>query len=293
MRGRTRVIHTLVASVAAVALSAPASAAGGQPGRTLEWGLTDCRGVVALIPVDRATLQPHLPAGFSPTLPPSVAALLPPDPRLEAVLGLEVFDCVQGEGLHGPVEGLDYASFWTFVEPPAHLADHGKQLTFFKWDTLVPDEPRRELLREYGVPARDGHVALDLWSDEVVPSTGSGAPAVALDAGWSFDGGERYTFTGVATAPVEFAGSFVEYGHAGTGLAKWATDYRSLRALGGAGAVTLDPAGFPAQALGRTVTDAYFLVLTGLDFVDGQITLPPRRCASHADDTGGGACPCG
>jgi hypothetical protein len=284
MRARTRLIHALLAAAASVALSTPASAAGGQPGRTLEWGLTDCRGVVALIPTQKATLQPHLPGGFSPTLPPSVAALLPPDPRLEAVLGLEVLDCVEGAGLHGPVQGLDYASFWTFVQPPVHLRNHGKQLTFFKWDTLVPDEPRRELLREYGVPARDGRVTVDLWSDEVVASTGSGvgAPAVALDAGWSFDGGERYRFTGVATAPVEFAGSFVEYGPAGTGLAEWTTDYRSRRALGGAGTVTMEPAGFPARMLGRTVTDAYFLVPTGLDFFDGQITLPPKDCAARA-----------
>lgn len=269
----------MTGGLAAVLLLAPASAGARQDGgRSLEWGLSDCRGVIGLIPVEAAAVRAHLPPGFAPVLPDSVAALLPPDPRLDAVLGLEVLDCARGVGLHGWLEELDYASFWTFVEPPARLRDHGQELAFFKWDTLVPDRDRRDLLRRYGLAARGGEVDLTLWSDDAVGGASADA-GVAFEAGWSFSDGERYRFTGAAAAPVSFAGSFIEFTQASSGLAEWVTRYRSDRAVAGAGTVTLDPRGLPARMLGRISSDAYFLVPSGLDFFGSRIDLPPKPAA--------------
>jgi hypothetical protein len=256
----------LTVIVGAVVVAAPVAA---QPtGRTLDWGLTDCRGVIALVPSSPEVLEPHLPDGFAATFPAGVAALLPPDPRLEAVVGLEVLDCAEGVGLHGTVEGLDYASFFTFAEPPAHLRSPDRDFHFVKWDVLVPDAPRRDVLRRYGLAARDGEATFRTW----LP----GAGGTAFDVGWTFEGGEGYRFRGVAGAPVDFIGSFVEHSSAGNGLAAWTTQFEAAAATGGAGVVELAQGGFPARVLGRTVADAYFLVPAGLDFVDGLITLPAQ-----------------
>lgn len=257
-------------------------ASAGEDGRTIDWGLSGCRGLVVLVPTSPESLEAHLPAGFTATMPDSVAELLPPDPRLEAVLGLEVLDCEEGAGLHGPVQGLDYASFWTFVEPPEGHDDRGHDLSFVKWDTLVPDEPRRDLLVDHGLAARDGEVSFDLWSP-LDPGAG-----VGFDAGWTFADGETYRFIGAAAVPVDFNGSFVEYAPASVGLAEWETSYRSASAFGGQGLAELDADGWPAEVLGDTLVDAYFLVPSDLDFYDATITLPPGSRAPAAARLQGG-----
>lgn len=259
----------------ALALSVllPVPAAWGDGGRTLDWGLSGCRAVIALVPVEPAALQAHLPEGFTATVPDSVAAVLPPDPRLDAVIGIEALDCAQGVGLHGTVDDLDYGSFFTFVDPPAHLAAPERDLHFVKWDVLIPDAPRRDVLRRHGLAARDGAVAFETW----LP----GAGGTAFDVDLAFEGGEGYRFRGVAGAPTAFTGSFIEHSPATGGLATWTTQYDAAAASGGGGTVELAPGGFPAQVLGRTLADAYFLVPTGLDFTDGAIVLPPP--APHAD----------
>lgn len=257
----------LLLPLLAAALLLPAAAASGATGRTLDWGLSGCRAVIALVPVEPSAVQPHVPEGFTATVPDSVAAVLPPDPRLDAVLGIEALDCAEGIGLHGAVADLDYGSFFTFVEPPAHLAAPEHDLHFVKWDVLVPDAPRRDVLRRHGVAARDGGTDLTTWL--------SGAGGTAFDVGLTFEGGEGYRLRGVAGAPTPFTGSFIEHSATSTGLATWTTSYDAASAVGGTGTVQLAAAGFPARVVGRTLADAYFLVPTGLDFTDGAIVLPP------------------
>lgn len=272
LRRRTHRIG-LTASALAVGLvagSTPATAGGTDRGRTIDWGLSGCHGLVVLIPVAAETLEPHLPEGFTAVMPDSVAATLPPDPRLQAVLGLELLECDEGAGLHGPIEGLDYASFWTFVDPPAALEGRGHDLSFVKWDTLVPDEDRRDLLQDHGLAARDGDVTIDEWHPLALES------GVAFDAGWTFADGEEYRFSGAAAAPMDFQGTFIEYTTASAGLAEWETTFHAPTAFGGAGIAELAPDGWPAEVLGTTRADAYFLVPVDLDFTDATLMLPAR-----------------
>jgi hypothetical protein len=244
----------LAAAVLVLALLAqPATA--GSADRVLPWGLDDCRFVIALVPTSAARIAAHLPDGFVPVVPDSVRALLPPDARLEAVFGLEVFDCASGAGLGGPVDGLDYGSFWSFVQAPAALADDRYQLAFYKWDTLVPDDDRRTLLAEAGALVRDGEAALDRFV--------ATPPGTVLDARLVLDGSQSFRFAGATAAPVDFTGTFIEYQQGDDGFVAWRTAYRSDAAHGGAGLVEFAPASFPTVVLGEPRAQAYLLAGTG------------------------------
>jgi hypothetical protein len=267
-RARVRTLRTVGAGAAALLLITGTGASAAPP-RSLEWRLTGCDGVVALVPSTPQALQPHLPAGFTAFVPPAVAAALPPDPRLRAVVGLEVFDCAEGSGLRGSVGRQQYASVFTFVQPPAHLRNKGFDLDFFKWETLVPDTPRREALAAAGLPVEDGSVALDLASAR----TSSASPVYAVDATWRTASGGRHRFTGAAAAPTTFAGTFVEYQRATGGLAEWQSRYGAPAANGGGGRVELAPGSLPARILGAQSSDAYLLVPSQVDF-RGRTVLP-------------------
>lgn len=266
-RCRPMVVLALVGALVAL----PSGAADGRSTRserTIPWGLSGCKGVIVLVPTPAESLRPHLPSGFTAVVPDSVRQMLPPDPRLDAVFGLEVLECAEGEGLDGPIDGLDYASFWTFVQPPRRHARHRHDLSFVKWDTLVPDAPRRDLLVDHGLRARDGVVTFDRWTP-LAPDAG-----VAFDVGWTFAGGEAYRFAGTAATPVDFRGSFIEFSPASDGLARWQTKFAAPLAFGGAGVAEFAPGGMPASVVGHHVADAYFLVPVDLSFFDASLSLP-------------------
>lgn len=271
--------RTVASLLIALVVAAPSAFAAPRPA-TLPWELKGCDALIVLIPAEPAALAPHLPKGFTANVPASVAALLPPDPRLRAVVGLEIFKCASGSVLKGSQDAIDYASFWTFAEPPPGTPGREKyDLTFVKWDTLIPDQPRRDLLARYGLPAQDGKGALDLWGGRTAhpsayrPDLGPGAFAST----WTM-GGESYRFAGATGSPVTFRGRFVEYQAGAGGITQWQSRYNAAAATGGSGVVSLHAGGLPARILGVTTAQGYYLVPTGLDFI-GQIVLAgkPRR----------------
>lgn len=235
---------------------------------SISWGLTDCDAIIALVPIEADSVQPHLPRGFTAIVPDSVRALLPPDPRLEAVMGIEALVCQNGTGLAQDVAAMDYGSVWTFVEPPASLADESYPLSFFKWDTLVPDQPRRRFLSSRGLPVVDGDANLSSWY--ITPA------GIVFDATLELKGGGSHRLTGAAGAPIEFTGRLIEFQKGRGGLAEWRTAYGAATALGGGGTVELEGGSFPAEVVGAQRAQAYFLVGTGVDFTDGSITFPRK-----------------
>lgn len=254
----------------------------------IDWSLDRCDAVIAMIPTDAARLQPHLPDGFTADVPADVRAQLPPDPTLDAVLGMEASTCRSGAGLHGQVAPMSYASYWTFADPPDDLDQGRHDLTFVKWDTLVPDRDRRQLLSDHGLPVRDGTVTFGLFEpdtrsvsagpgvvgSEVNPHLDEVPQGVTFDVQLQFDDGESYRFTGTTADDTAFRGDFIEYVLTDGGLATWTANYRARAARVGTGTVQLDPDGAPAQMLATTSTRAYYLTATGLYLTDGTITMP-------------------
>lgn len=233
----------------------------------LEWSADDCRFVIVLVPTDAETLQPYLPDGFTPTIPESEP--LPPDPRMGAVLGYEVFRCGQQTiGGHTARPGT-YGAVWTFVEPPDDLVDPERPLTFFKFRTLVPDDRQRQTLAGLDVSVLDG--------------TGDMADMVVTDAGAVFGvgstfepSGVSYDATGAAQQPDALGGSFVEYSplEGRDGFAAWRTDFGADRTFSGAGVLRWDDDAFAAEVLGTTESEAWMLAGDGLAFTNGSITVP-------------------
>lgn len=253
-------VGLLSVSIAPVARAKPRTGANSIP-----WGLTACEGVIALIPVDADSVQAHLPNGFTAVVPDSVRTLLPPDPRLDAVFGLEGLACEKGVGLRGDVDGMQYGSYWTFVKPPERLTDDAYPLSFYKWDTLVPDQPRRDFLAARGLRVFGGGTTFTSWEPTPV--------GIAFDVTLDLKRSGSHRFLGAAGAPIDFSGTFVEFTKARKGLAAWRTAYDSTRAVGGAGIVEMEADSFPAQVVGSVRAQSYFLVASGVNFTDASITF--------------------
>lgn len=260
-----RVGAALALCLLLTALAAPA-AGRSRKAKTIPWGLSGCRAVIALIPVDPEAIEEHLPAGFSAVVPDSVRAVLPPDPRLQAVLGLEALGCEAGVGVKSTLTDVDYGSIWTFVEPPAELADPDHPLSFFKWETLVTDPASRRLLSSRGVPVTNGEADFASWNETPL--------GIGLDVSLRLGEDTTHRFVGAAGAPTEFTGAFIEFSPARGSLSEWRTIYDAEVAYGGGGLVEMEPGSFPAEVAGENDAQAYFLVTTGLDFTEASITIP-------------------
>lgn len=246
----------------------------------LEWGAQDCDFVIVLLPTGKDTIQPYLPEGFTPTIPENQP--LPPDPRMEAVLGYEVFHCGQQTvGEHVAQDGI-YAAVWTFVEPPEGVADPDHPLTFFKFATLVPDDDQRATLADLDVSVSDGSGDM---ADMAVTSAGA-----LFDVSFTLepDGGS-YHASGSGSSPADFGGSFVEYSplDGRDGFAAWRTDFAADDAFSGAGVARWDDDAFAAEVLGTTETEGWMLTGQGLRFTDATITVPrtdiDNEPAPHAE----------
>lgn len=235
---------------------------------TLPWSLTDCRVVVALVPVSADAVEAHLPEGFRAGSG-QEAFGLPPDVRGDAVIGLESFACASGTGLNDTVDHLAYGAYFTAVVPPDEHAVDEADVSLFKWDTLVPDAPRRAHLEARGMPVVDG--ATDLSGLEETP------------LGHRFDvtlqmAGDEHRFQGTADQPAEDFRKgfyFVEHMAADEGLAAWhMPENEAPDALSGTGIVTLAAGSLPAQIVGGDSSQAFFASATTVQFVNGTIELP-------------------
>lgn len=258
---------------------------GGRPAhatdRQLPWNAQDCDFAIVLVPTSIDRIQPHVPEGFTPTVPEEAAELLPPDPRMEAVFGYEVLHCAeQTIGEHQTNE-IAYASLWTFVEPSPDVADPDFPLAFVKWITLVPDPQQRADLEALGVPVTSGSADL---SGLVVTAAGA-----AYDATFSL-GPEKisYRTSGVSNNPTTFQGRFIEYSPLidRPGLARWRTHFAADQAFGGTAVVRWDQDAMATEVLGTTEAQAWVLAGSGLTFADGSITVPaqaPAPSNQHQD----------
>lgn len=264
----TTIRTILVLTVSALLLAGQNPAAVEGSGIELEWGAHGCDFVIVLVPAEAEAIQEHLPPGFSPTIPDSEP--LPPDPRMEAVLGYEVFQCdEQTVGPHVAEDG-HYAAVWTFVEPPDELADPDRPLTFYKWRTLVPDDDQRTMLRDLDVAVSDG--AGDTSTMTTNPT------GTLFDVAFTLQDEDDVTYraTGSTNTPADFGGSFVEYSELTDrdGFAAWRTDFAAEDVSAGLGVARWDAGSFAAEVLGTTETEAWMLAGSGLAFTDATITVP-------------------
>lgn len=237
--------------------------------QTLPWGLSSCHVVVAVIPVDADALSEHLPEGFSPVSP-EEAFGLPDDPRGDGAIGLETFQCESGTGLNGSVEELAYGAVFSPVEAPGNLSHPDADLVFYKWETLVPDEPRRERLAKKGLPVVDG--ATDLSGLDEAP-TGTHTFDVSLTLGDA-----AFAFTGTAGQPNEdFRDgiAFVEFQAAGDGYAYWASlENAAEGANSGTGTVELAASHWTSEVVGQESSHAYMVASTNVTFEQASIVVP-------------------
>jgi hypothetical protein len=261
----------------------------GLPETTVAWSMTGCKFGATFWPVPAASVTPFLPPGFrSKSIQEFVAeGFLPqadvPNPANDGNVGVEVFQCTQGVGLEGPLDGMGYASFYSGVEPPAELRRPGVSFYFVKWDTLIPDAPRRDLLASYGLPVHAGNtsVTVDVPNSGIsttFPQPVALAPAT-YDGRLEFGPHGGFTFSGRSGAPLP-DGSFVEYMQTPGGLAEWSMAY-SFRAGGAAAeqSVTVPAGSWFAEAFGEGEHDAQgFLGI--IDFASGSLRIPAQPPAN-------------
>lgn len=282
---RLRLGPALVAATAVAVLTlvmpVPVGAAAAADAPQLEWGAEGCDGTIAIIPTDEETLQPHLPEGFTPIVADEAAGILPPDPRLEAVFGIELFDC--SNQTIGDEHSSDavYASIWTFVEPPSELADPDYPFAFYKWVTLVPDGRQRAVLQRHAVPVANG--GGDMGGFVFTPL------AAAYDISFTIDGYGHHEIVGGGSMPADgFGGQFVEYSalERTDGYALWRTNYGAEGKHGGTGTARWGEDAFAAEVLGTSEAQAWILAVDDLSFTNGSITIQPGD-RGHASARGG------
>lgn len=241
---------------------APAPTAFGQ---TLRWDLLDCTYVVGITVVETSRVEAYLPEGFAARVQ---GVRLPAGLPAEGLtnVGFETDVCREGAGLHGPVQGMVYASFWTGVIPPQELRIAGYTDYYVNWDVLVPDADRRDLLQSHGLPARDGSIAF------AEPLPGLDLAHVAT---YSFEGlGDfEQRVAGGPAPPSLVTGKFVQFTQGAANLARWRTDYATVDGYAGVGTLRADPDSWLADLLGAETAPARFFFGTW-DYTDGLIELP-------------------
>jgi hypothetical protein len=220
---------------------------------TLPWAITDCRFLVAFLDAPAASVQPFLPPGFT-----AAGGL--------GSVGFEVHECARGSGLNGTVERLAYGAMWGAVTAPEAYRDPatGGQ-DYFKWTVLVPDAPRRALLQEHGVSARDG-----------ATSVRPGAAPGSWDAVMRMEGLGTFAVTAAGTPSERPMADlpFREFTNATGGPAVWrATNANWTLGQATAGAWQVPPGSVLARILGATAGVA--TVNAGhWSYRDGTIALP-------------------
>ncbi|MDX1611317.1 MAG: hypothetical protein R3185_03035 [Candidatus Thermoplasmatota archaeon] len=232
----------------------------------LPWGLAECQGVIAAIPVEAEAMADRLPENFTYQTPEEFG--LPPDMRGDAVLGIEAFRCENGTTITSEVSPMVYASLFAPVHPADDVATDDP-LQFVKWEVLIPDADRRELLVAAGVPAVNGSAELNTF-------TGLPAGGFALEITATMDGG-TYTFRGTAPQPMEefqAPSSFTEYTPTPEGLVLWQTETIAPDMHQGTGTVSLPAGSWASEVVGQEQTQAFLLTSGQATFHNATITLP-------------------
>lgn len=248
--------------------AAAASSNGTAADDRIDWTLSGCRAVVALVPTDAGSLEEHLPEGFAAASA-QEAFGIPPDPRGEAALGVETFQCESGTTLDGTAQPLAYGALFAAVEPPEGRNATGADLVLYKWETLVPDEDRRRLLQEAGMPAVDG--STDLSGLRSHPAGHAFHATLTLN-------GSTHAFAGTVDAPADAFREglpFVEFQAGDDGIGRWVSEENQAPdAFQGTG--TLDPVSGSrvADVVGDGPSQAYMVAATSVTFSRGYVDLP-------------------
>ncbi len=252
------------------------------PARELDWSLTSCYFAAAVFEVPASKVQPYLPEGFR-VMPASEFALeagtgqgvpTPPSTSNDGNIGVEAFQCDEGSGVNGTVPGMVYSSFYAGVEPPASLKRAGIPFYFVKWDTLIPDQERRELLAAYGAPVHNGTAAVSLGMAQGSLAEVSGGLSFGAFGNFSFEA------TALSPFPADRCG-FIEFTAVPGGFIEWETRCTFLH--GGVGPVTVNvPAGsWFANVLGAGSHDGLGFV-GHISFGPGTIRLPETQAVPAA-----------
>lgn len=251
---------------AAASTGPEADAASVGDGVELPWELLDCEFAVAFVLADTAELQAMAPDGFtvrSPTRGPTGVST----PADRSLVGVEAETCEEGTSVAGLVDGVDYASIWVAVQPPEDLVVTGFEGGYYvNFDPLVPDEERRGLFDDVGVPAHGGEVAF-----ETNPATG------VFEATWNLDGlGDLSVEANTVEDPIGTpGGSFVQWTEASDGdLAQWRIDWQMHTFFQGPGIVHVPPGSWLADLLGSETVPAPIVYYGTWDYTDGEIQLP-------------------
>lgn len=213
----------------------------------IPWEIRECRFAYALVAADAAAVAALLPHGFAFARPVGSRVLV----------GFEANECGSGTGLEGPVSPQAYASFWVGVQPPDGLGEAGAA-HFVNFDVLVPDQPRRELLRSWGTPAHDGRVAF------TEPAEGGIRVEYALDGVGSF----AISAAGASPGPGP-AGTFDQWTPGTSGSTYWRTGFAATEMFQGPGLLEVDPASryaswFETHAVPAVVTFGDWSYTAGL-----------------------------
>lgn len=249
------------------ALSSPAPIA---------WTMANCHFGVALTAVPAAAVQPFVPEGFRIQSVAEAGAEGQvgqdvPNPQDDGNIGFEVFRCEKGSTLDGQMDGMVYASVFTGVEPPADLR-RDVQNHFVKWDVLIPDDARREVLVAAGIAAHAGQATA---ATEIL-----GASMTSYEGSATIEGLGAFAFSGRSVAPLP-DGAFTEYTETPNGLVEWTMRYHLVS--GGAGPQTVTiPDGAWFNEIIPAGTHEGFGFSGIIDFEEGSIAFPTAGNASAA-----------
>lgn len=230
---------------------------------TMTWSVEDCTAAVAVVPVPASAFAGRLPDVFRLLAPTEIG--LPPDPRGDAVLGLEAFRCATGTAGNETFEDIPHGGIFTFVEPPVDLADPDVDFySFYRWDTVIGAPSLRALLADAGAPVFDGEATMT-----TVPAPQAGGP---MRAELSVNG-TSFAFTGAAHAPSgSTGGTFKEFFAVPGGYATWKVS--GIAPFGQGGGTVQASGGLAEEILGAEPVPGYVLFFSGMSFVDGIATVP-------------------
>jgi hypothetical protein len=232
---------------------------------TIAWGVTDCRFAVGIMGAEQAKIAPYMPKGFRSLAMQELALTQARDIKGDANIGVEGFVCKQGAGLEGQVANVIYGSVFSAVAVPAEYRIAGMNFHFVKWDVLIPDADRRDLLTQHGLPARDGAVSLTRFEQQGQANT--------FDATVKIDQVGEFRLQGASAAPMD-AGAFREYTPTANGFANFTTKYKGVFAQGAA-SVTVPSSSWVAKVTGAGSFPAATFSGFGT-FYDATIDLPAR-----------------
>lgn len=234
----------------------------------MAWTMSGCMFGVALIDVPAAAVQPFVPEGFRVQSVQEAGAEGQvgqdvPNPEADGNIGFEIFSCDSGSTLDGTTEPMIYASIFTGVEPPVELR-RDVQNHFVKWDVLIPDAPRRDVLVAAGIPAHGGAAAA---AGELL-----GASMSSYEASATIEGLGEFAFTGRSVAPLP-DGAFTEYTETPLGLVEWNMRYHLVAGGAGPQTVTVPDGAWFNEILPAGTHDGFGF--SGIiDFDEGSIAFP-------------------